>query len=166
MFSVEEVSSVDKPLSLSPIEIVYKFCLYKLWIQRLAYDTALANHLLFTIRKIKPNLFETERKEMHKMLNVTKKSVADDMSMVAKIGIQSRELTSSRYFRDLQGMLGHETVEELRVGFGSNSSKKLESWKWKIFRRRERKMLQDVEQGFLRLLYWRYIIEEFFPMKQ
>jgi hypothetical protein len=147
------------------MEVVQQYCEYHLWLKRLAYDTALANHLLFIVRKSKANLSSKERRVMLNMLSVAQKSVADDMTVVAKIGIQSRQLTSSRYFKELQGILGVESVSELRRAFGGKVPKELQSWMWKIFRRRERRMLEQIEESYLRLLYWRRIFEECFYEK-
>ena len=95
-------------------------------------------------------------------MKVAYKSVSDDMGMVAKIGIQSRELTSSKYFVQLRGILGNDSVSVLRQKFGRTIPKELQSWTAKLFRRQERRLVKDVEESHLRLSYWRHIFENCF----
>ena len=99
---------------------------------------------------------------MQNLMRVVYKSVTDDMTMVAKIGIQSRELTSSKYFAELRGILGIHSVSVLRLEFGTTIPKELRSWTAKLFRRQERRLVKDVEESHLRLLFWRYIFENSF----
>ena len=129
----EERAPDTKIHVLSPAEVVYRFCEYNLWLKRLAYDSAIGNHLVFTRRKVKNRLSSEEGDVMRRMLGVAQRSVADDMRMVAKIGVQSQVLTSSKYFRDLKRILGQESVSKLRREFGSKAPKELQSWMWKVF---------------------------------
>lgn len=78
----EDVAPDSKPHTLSPVDVIYKYCAYNLWLKRLVYDTALANHFVFTLRKVKAKLSYKEREVMQKILSVAHKSVADDMSVV------------------------------------------------------------------------------------
>jgi hypothetical protein len=158
----ENVAPTAKPRELSPAEVVYIYCQYNLWIARLSYDTAQAKYLVFTLRKVKNKLSSTEREVMQKLMRVAYKSVSDDMTMVAKLGTQSRELTSSKYFVELRRILGMDSVSVLRLEFGTTIPKELRSWRAKIFRWQERRLVKNVEESHLRLLFWRYIFENSF----
>ncbi len=84
------------------------------------------------------------------------------MAMVAKLGIQSRELTSSKYFVQLRGILGNDSVSVLRQNFGRTVPKDLQGWTAKLFRRQERRLVKNIEESYLRLSYWSYIFENCF----
>ena len=151
----------SKSQVLSPAEAVFLYCEHNLWLTRLAYDTAQANHLVYTLRKAKDKLSTREQSVMQNLLTVAYKSVADDMAMVAKLGLQSRKLTSSLYFAELQAVLGTESVSALRQEFGRTMPKELRSWKSLLFRRHERCLVKDVENCRLKLLYWQYIFTKY-----